>query len=188
MNQDPTLHVAWLTFDATVWALVVGGIAVVVAFIALGVAITDARNNSKQLKAALARPKFTVDFEVTENRKFQPPPGTGDMFLAVRFTAKVQNIGERATNNYMISFLVPYHETIYQVDENQSMTYQGVKYLIRPHMNENHMMMYPYGPTRTWFQDERLKYDQKTLTIRWRIYDETGPNPEDDWGTHTFTL
>lgn|GEM_PF-3907952 len=44
------LHDAWATYNLTFAALLVGGFALLIAFVALGVTIFDARNNSRQLQ------------------------------------------------------------------------------------------------------------------------------------------
>ena len=108
-----SLHVAWNTFDVTFAALVVVGLALFVAFIALGVTISDARTNSKQLKMLIEeralKPAVTLLWANGETREVFEVPRSA-VFEDVGYVAvpiRAQNDGTLAATNTTVNLIIP---------------------------------------------------------------------------------
>jgi hypothetical protein len=107
------LHVAWNTFDVTVIALVLGGIALIVAFIALAVAMADARNNSTQLRMLIEEQQKKPDVQLfweggESERSYEVPEDeifghVGSIAIPVR----ALNSGTALATNVTVTFTIP---------------------------------------------------------------------------------
>ena len=103
------VRIAQATLNYARAAFWVGIAALVIGFAALGIALGDAMNNSRQLRIALARPKFDVDvtaelIEVIKDPRLSDSTATLNAML---FHYNIKNIGDKATEHYELTIYFP---------------------------------------------------------------------------------
>lgn len=192
MPSDPleaqSLKIAQDTYNATINALRVAGVALVVGFFALFIALRDAINNSRLLRIALARAKFAID-SVPMVVDLTNTPGAGVDFkvLAVNFNAR--NIGEKAARRYMLTIYVPSsvcYDTTPYVGERA--TIDGVEYRITRFREYSGIILFPFGTGIGWPYSLYVNMDVTEVEFLWKVYDEDGPSPEKSYGKVTISV
>ena len=104
---EESLHVAWLSFGVTVWAIVIALIGAVLAGWALAVAIKDARRNATQLAIALRSPDLHVSFYDEPHSASQFGMGRdGTKTPIIPRTLAVRNAGSRTSHHVRIELLI----------------------------------------------------------------------------------
>jgi hypothetical protein len=204
MPPDPLeaqgLKVAHDTYNVTVIALVVAAVAVIFGFVALVVAIRDARNNSHQLKIALARARFVIDANVKKD-----PHGPHRDHKIVGFDFNARNIGEKASESYLLTVYSPLgicaDATTYT---SERATIDGTEYKLTRFREYPEQVTVVQGNLATTVSRDIVLFpngtgigfpfvlsllpDVESVTFRWRMYSEDAVSPEGDYGTITLDV
>ena len=95
----------------TLAALIVGGIALIIAFVALGVALYDARNNSKQLKMlideASRKPLLSLTFRSIEAKETAESNGIKYTKVEVRFGVSNDDSARKSASAIFLTASIP---------------------------------------------------------------------------------
>jgi hypothetical protein len=195
MPHDPleaqSLKVAQDTYNATVFALQVALGAFILGFAALVIALVDARNNSRQLRIALARARFVIDANVKK-----------DKYGAHRD----YKVGEKASQSYLLTVYSPLSvcsDAATYTGEREAI--DGIEYKLtrfreyaenvykgqiggRPVNGLRDIVLFPNGTGIGFPFVLNLHADVKSVTFRWRMHSEDAVSPESNYGTITLDV
>lgn len=181
MPDDPLAHqaikIAQDTLTVTHRAYAAAIVAAVVALAAFILTYIDVRNNARQFKDFLRRPKF----DLKHWHGLQRERGRQDRLVLI-VGVQGHNVGERLTEKFMFEVLFPVQYIVPQpTDEDEMRTIKGTKYFFRQFNWGS--IMYPNGPVveiaRPAFP---FNPDVNQIMLLWRIYDVNGNYPDKDYG------
>lgn len=171
------LHIAWNTFDATIIAVGIAVVAAGLAGWALIVAINDANRNAQQFKDFMRRPN--LEARHWADLSLQQHGTWCNAIVAI----SVLNNGQRLTRHFLVELLVPLtvferppstdHSEVRRIGRTDYMVYQAI-------VNK------PFFPTNVATEVHRFNFGTKPdvgrFAVLWRIYDDYGIYPRDNWG------
>ena len=144
----------------------------------------DLKNNQQQMKEFLRRPNLHAAASVSVA---QNPDGR-----YLNLTVKAFNDGDRASPLHLFEVLVPQqysHRANHAPNDPGLRTVNGVVYSVEYHSSLKHPMgaVYPNKHPMVYTVAVFVTFEATDLTLLWRIYDDYGKYPADNYGTFRVT-